>query len=496
MKPILTPAQMYALEKAYFAAGNPSLPLMEKAASCVVEEAERMLGGLSGKRIAVICGGGNNGGDGCAAAWMARAAGAQVCVVPFADEHRGDAGTEWEKCAQAGIPEKPYFQVERPDLWIDALLGIGCHSPLGASYRPLLERLEEDRSRGSLVLSVDLPSGVPGLTGETGGMAVRADRTVTFHCAKYGHYFGDGPDHTGEVVVRDIGLPQPDEALLLADKEDVRRALPVRRRFSHKGTYGHLLAVAGSFGMAGAAVFCANAALRMGVGLVTVACPRSIVPVLQVKAPEAMCLPLPERDGAIAPEAAPLISEALSGKTAVAVGPGLSRLAAPEAVEAVLRSNLPVVADADALNLIAREDTLRGMLREGHVITPHPGEARRLMPDLTGTPVEQAQTLSDRLGCTALLKGSVSVIARQGKRPVLSASGGSALAKGGSGDVLTGMTGALMAQGLSPFDAAWAASELHGLAGEAAADRLSPECFTAQDVIASIDEAFKRVRRT
>ncbi len=493
MKPVLTPAQMYALEKAYFESGHPSMPLMERAAACVVEETSGLLSGLAGKRVAVLCGGGNNGGDGFAAAWMARQAGAEVCVVSLSGEAKGDALAEREKCLAAGIPFLSQEQVETPDAWIDALTGIGCRGPLSPQYRPLIERLDRVRAMGSRVVSVDLPSGVPGLSGETGGAAIRADKTVTFQCAKYGHYFGDGPDHCGTLVVRDIGLPEPREALWRVEEQDVRAQLPVRRRNSHKGTYGHLLIVAGSLGMAGAATLCASAALRMGVGLVTVACPASIVPVLQVNAPEAMCIPLPEREGALSEQAAALVREAIKGKSAVAIGPGLSRRASADVVEAVLSEDVPAVVDADALNLISGSEALLGLLPGRHVITPHPGEAARLVPSCPGTPVEKARQLAE-LGCAALLKGAVSVIAEEGREPVLSTSGCSAMAKGGSGDVLTGMIGALMAQGLAPFEAAWVGAELHGIAGEEAARRKSAECVTARDQIDCLDAAFCRVR--
>ena len=487
METVLSPREMYALERAYFDAGNDSLALMERAARCLTEEIEAAVGGLSGRTIAFLCGGGNNAGDGFAAARFAQARGARCVLVPLAESWRGDAQTEFERARAAGVPIQTLSEAERPDVWVDAVLGIGLNRALdGARYAPAFERLAQDRRTGSRVICVDLPSGIDGETGQIRTCAVSGDVTVTFQRAKWGHYFADGPDHCGRLVVRDIGLGCAEGVLRLVTQEDVRRSLPARRRNSHKGVYGHLLLVAGSFGMAGAACLAANAALRMGCGLVTVACPVSVVPVVQTLAPCAVCLPLPETEGAIAETAAPRLREALAGKTAVAVGPGLSRRASPRVLEEILSCGLPAVLDADALNLLSSSGALRSLLSPWHLITPHPGEAARLLPDLDGSPVERACRLRE-LGATALYKGAVTVIAGQAGC-YLSASGCSGMAKGGSGDVLTGMAGALLAQGIPTEEAAWLASELHGLAGEAAERKKGPYSMTALDQIEALGE--------
>ena len=230
METVLTPSEMYALEKAYFAAGNDSLALMERAARCLTEELESLLGGLRGKTVAFLCGGGNNAGDGFAAARFAQAMGARSVLVPLADHWRGDAQTEYERALAANVPECALSETPRPDAWVDAVFGIGLNRPLSEDYAPIFARLEQDRQAGSRVMSVDLPSGIDGATGRVQTCAVRADWTVTFQCAKRGHYFADGPDYCGRLVVRDIGLGEAKGELRRVTETDAREALPARRR--------------------------------------------------------------------------------------------------------------------------------------------------------------------------------------------------------------------------------------------------------------------------
>ena len=269
--------------------------------------------------------------------------------------------------------------------------------------------------------------------------------------------------------------------------DDLRAALRPRDPLAHKNDFGHLLIIAGSRGMAGAAILATAAALRSGVGLVTVACPESLTPILQIAQPCAMCLPLPERDGALCEEALPLLQAAFYGKSALAIGCGLSRHASAQIVRVVLESGLPSAVDADALNLIAQEPSLLRLLRDIHVITPHPGEAARLLKRAAKACPEDAHALH-ALGPIALLKGSVSYIC--GRNEYASPSGTVGMAQGGSGDALTGILGALLAQGYAPETAAWMASEIHGLAGEAAARRLGTIAMTPEDTIAALSEVF------
>lgn len=500
MKPLLTPAQMYSLEAAHFAAGMPTLAAMENASSAFVDELIRFCGPLSDKCIIFACGSGNNGGDGYAAARIAAQQGASVTVLPVtpADRLRGDALINARRAlAEMKLPcasPDSLNSLPRPDIWVDALFGIGLNRPMSDEYHPLIERMQADRTAGSIVASIDVPSGLNAETGRIEGEAVHADLTITFQYAKTGHFLMDGMDCTGRLIVRDIGMSAfpPESPALLVESADPVCAFPHRPHNSHKGTYGHLLVVAGSFGMTGAAIYAAHAALRSGAGLVSIACPRSIVPILQSVLPAAMCIPLPEEDGAISEASLPALQSALRGKSAVAVGPGLSLRAHPAAVKLILESRLPAVIDADALNLIAASPDLRAQLGPHHVLTPHPGEAIRLCTECTGHPLADSALLR-RLNAVVLLKGAATVIC--GKQIHISASGSSGMATGGSGDVLTGILGALLARGITPETAAWAASEVHGRCGELAEEHINPVSMTAADLIAELPRAVSALYR-
>ena len=505
MKILLTPAQMYTLEKAHFDNGMSSLRAMENAAAAFVDELSAFCGSLDGKQLLIACGSGNNGGDGYAIARLSHELGARVSLLPMTpiDQLRGDALINAHRAAhELKLPCVALDELESlhaPDIWVDALFGIGLNRPMPESYRRLVSLMQKHRSRGTVVASVDVPSGLNAETGRIEGFAVHADLTVTFQYAKTGHYLLDGMDCTGRLAVRDIGFQffYPDFPAYLIESEDFINhsaedaPFPHRRHNSHKGTYGHLLVVAGSFGMTGAAMYAAHAALRTGAGLVSIACPRSIVPILQTLLPAAMCIPLPEKDGALSGEAIPFLKEALRGKSAVVVGPGLSTKTDPGIVRAVLECSLPAVVDADALNLIALHPALKNALRPHHIITPHPGEAKRLCPNCTGDLLHDSALLCS-LGVIVLLKGAASVI-RYAQSTVISASGSPGMATGGSGDVLSGIIGALLASGLDPrrlaslgLDPACAAyygSELHGRCGELAEKKLNPVSMTASDLI-------------
>lgn len=479
---------MRALEAECFQRGARSIDVMEQAAAAVADEILKRLRPRA--LVYFACGPGMNGGDGYAAARLYAQKGGRAVVIPLGEEARltGDALTN---CVRAHDTPRVWFRGpedagERPDAWVDALFGIGLKRPLDGAAARLSERMAADRRAGSLVFAVDIPSGLDATTGRPLGEAVRADVTVTFEHLKAGHVLSAGPEFCGEVVVRPVGLNgDVSEAARLIEKGDLRGALPPRYRESHKTTFGRLLLVAGSRGMAGAALIAARAAQKCGVGLLTIACPESIVPILQLGAPAATCIPLAEEDGAICESALPALRAALETATAVAIGPGLSRRAHPGAVRIILESGLPVVVDADALNLIAEHPDLMALLKPRHVLTPHPGEAARLIGEKPGNLIEGARRLR-ALGATVILKGPTSVIA--GERIYLSASGTPGMARGGSGDALTGIAGALLAQRVEPERAAWVADELHGLAGEAAAKKFGEVSMGPMDLVDCLGE--------
>ncbi len=493
MLSLISPSAMRDMEKRYFAeTGTPSIDLMERAATALAEAVLRRYG--AGGRVFVACGPGGNGGDGYACARLLARAGCACALFPADAPKTPDCAENARRAADMGMPTlRPADAPDAPDIWLDALYGTGLSRAPEGEAAALIGRMNADRARGSAVVAVDIPSGLNGATGTAFAPCVRADCTVTFQFAKTGHFLSDGLDACGDVETADIGIPaafHPNDMAALMAASDALRALPETRRNVHKGHNGHLLIVAGSVGMAGAAAMCALSALRSGAGLVTVACPAPILPVVQTLAPCAMAIPLPEADGAISGEAAKVLSGALAGKSAAVCGCGLSLRAAPEVVRLMLECGVPALFDADALNLIARDDSLRALLRPHHLITPHPGEAARLLGRRVTDPVADALALS-ALGCQVILKGAASVIPVDGVAR-LSASGCQGMAKGGSGDVLAGLAGALMARrgasgvemtGAALAETAAAASELHGLAGELAQAKLGPAGMCASDIV-------------
>lgn len=478
--------------------GTPSIELMERAATGVCDEIEQRLDGCAGHAVYFACGPGGNGGDGYAAARLFASRGGKSVVISISDESSLSSDT-LTNCVRAHDTPRVFFHdmaeidsLPPPDMWVDAMFGIGLNKALEAGASAIAMRMQHDRALGAIVLAVDIPSGLSGQTGELLGTGVQADLSVTFECPKFGHVLLDGLDQVGELLTVSIGIPHEmldGNVALRPDLDDLIPHFPSRARNSHKGTYGHVLLIAGSRGMAGAALIAAMAALRSGVGLVTVLCPESVLPILQVGEPCAMCVPLPEQDGVISSDALPIVEKLLMGKSAVVIGPGLGK-APPEIVECVLCSGLPALLDADALNIMSENAQLMGLLRSHHLITPHPGEAARLLGHACTDPVQDALALH-ALGCTALLKGATSVIA--GDEVHLSSSGCPGMAKGGSGDALSGVCGALMAQGFDTELAAWLGSELHGRAGENAGAQLGDRSMTAMDLVHQLKEAFRLV---
>jgi len=523
---LISPADMQACEKQYFeTSGVPSINIMERAAQALADAALSRF--PDAQDICIACGPGGNGGDGYACARLLQKAGKACTIYATVPAKSPDAIENACRAAKMGIPiftgELP---LETPDLWIDCIYGTGLSRAPEGFAQNLLSRICIDRLRhGCKLLACDIPSGLNGQSGKAYPLCPQADVTVSFQFAKHGLYLQDGLDRCGEIIIADVGFPKdifPQDMIRLMENCDLQRQLPARPRNLHKGSCGHLLIIAGSIGMAGAAALCAKAALRSGVGLVTIACPEEIVPILQIHAPCAMCIPLPQQDGAISAEALPILQEALSGKNAVAIGPGLSRKVPPKIIQAVLECGLPAVIDADALNIISENPVLKRFLKYYHIVTPHPGEAARLLGRKCSDPVEDTRALA-QMGPTAMLKGASRVICTgnfsdfeefEGRemRPVIpartafiSVSGGCGMARGGSGDILTGLMGGLLASAgareqkrsgrltaMLMAETAATACEIHGLAGEMAQEKYGSYAMNAADIIDFLPEVFKR----
>ncbi|MBP3645615.1 MAG: NAD(P)H-hydrate dehydratase [Clostridia bacterium] len=462
--------------------------LMQRAAAHVADMAERLICSRKGC-VLCLCGTGNNGGDGMAAMRILaeRSVDFQGECWVLPGNLSADAVRELDRLAQTQVkivrigstlPSIP----DHVNCIIDALFGTGlCRALEGLAKEccMLMNALDAP------VIAVDIPSGLNGLTGEILGTAVKADYTVTFHRPKHGLYLKQGPDCAGEIVVGDIGLPaRLDDAggFAMLEKSDLARLLPRRARVSHKGSYGRVLLWAGSRGMAGAAAIAATAALRTGAGLVTVACPDRIVEIVQVLCPCATCLPLPED----ADEAWILLSEAIDHCDAVGAGCGLGRSEwAAELLEKLLAAKKPMVLDADVLNLMASED----LQANGAFLTPHPAEAARLLGCSVSDIVADAPLAAQKLAKdnAVILKGACSVLC-DGEKMAINPYGTPGMAKGGSGDALTGVMAALLAgraagaYAMDDLELMQTACALHGIAGEMAEEAYGERGMLATDL--------------
>ena len=420
------------------------------------------------RRIAVICGGGNNAGDGYVVARLARQAGLEVRVLTLAspDQLRGYALTAWRDAEDAGVPMMPFTAAGLADaeLLVDAILGTGLERDVSGVWR---EAIEAMNAHPTDRFALDIPSGLHADTGAILGAAVRAAATITFIGLKQGLFTGQGPACCGEVHFADLDVP-PDiyraihPACWRYAGKDLPALLPRRSRSAHKGHFGHVLVIGGELGMAGAARMAGEAAARCGAGLVSVATRAAHAGLQAAARPELMFHGIETPD-----ELEPLANRA----TIIAIGPGLGRGDWGRAMlHAVLAADKPLVLDADALNLLAIEP----VFRDRWILTPHSGEAARLLK-MTPAQVEAdrfaaVEELALRFGGVAVLKGAGSLIASQADGLVaLCAAGNPGMASGGMGDVLTGIIAALLAQGLPLFAAAKAGAYLHGRAGDLAA---------------------------
>jgi NAD(P)H-hydrate epimerase len=431
-------------------------------------------------RIVIVCGGGNNGGDGYVLARFAHAAGLTVAVLAAIppEQLRGDARQAYEDFKSSGGQVNPVTPTSfgEGDVVVDALLGTGLRGPVRGE---LAQVIREINSAGRPVFALDVPSGLDSDTGVPLGDTVRADCTVTFVGLKTGLFIGDGPEFAGTVFFDDLEITPPTSAQFKPGLErivdaEIQRALPRRPRASHKGNFGRVLIVGSGSGMPGAVRLSGEACLRVGAGLVTVAVAPENVPAISAGRPELICLQL---------TSAGVLAEAVDKAEVIAIGPGLGRTQwAREALQAVLPTDKPLVVDADALNLIAE---LGAKPRDNWILTPHPGEAGRLL-DISTEQI-QANRLAalDRLvkqyGGTVVLKGAGTLVGTNGKTPALCERGNPGMASAGTGDVLTGAIAGILAQCRDNWLAARVGVLVHAMAGDAAA-RTGERGLLASDV--------------
>ncbi|MGZ5298903.1 MAG: NAD(P)H-hydrate dehydratase [Actinomycetota bacterium] len=508
MKPVLTPDQASALDRETQARGVPAELLMERAGRAVARSALDVMGGSYGRRAVVVCGKGNNGGDGLVAARHLARSGVRVAVVAVEalDDLREPAAHNAARLDEVtSLRVLPFAaamldrELGRADVAVDALFGTGFR---GIPEDDWADAIAGMNASPVPVVAVDIPSGVNGATGAVEGDAVRADLTVTFGAPKVGVVVLPGAERAGVVRVADIGFPK-DLVLVdafLTEPADVAAVLPEREIDTHKRATGVLVVVAGSRDMTGAARLVARAAGRIGAGLVQVAVPEGILPIVQAGLVETTFLPLPETSaGTVAVSALGALLDRLEAADALAIGPGLS--ANEETADLVRRlvrdCPVPFVLDADGLNAFEGRAAELADRKSDAVLTPHVGEFVRLSGvsarELAEDRLTHARALAGLTGAVTLLKGSRTLVTTPDGVVRINPTGGPVLATAGSGDVLTGIIGGLVARGLDPADAASAGAYVHGLAG-ILAGRSSGEGTLASDIARSVPEAVQRVR--
>ena len=519
MIPVLTADEMRRADRLTIdEIGLPGPVLMENAGAAVARLVDERFG--AARRVAVLCGRGNNGGDGFV---VARRLGRRARAVLLGSREgvSGEALVHLRACERSGVPVReaadgPAWAAARDlvadaDLVVDAVLGTGLRSAPSGLAAAAIEWMRARHAAGVAVVAVDLPSGVPSDGGAFDWPAVAADVTVAFAALKRGHVLPPAAALAGEVVVADIGIPGEaiegsGPALFLLEDDDAAPAFPRRPRGAHKGDFGHLLVVAGSIGKTGAAVLAAGGALRGGAGLVTVATPAPCLPIVASARAEAMTVPLPATPaGGLAAESLAALVSLAGERDAVVLGPGLGQEAETRALVRAFVGACPVplLVDADGLNALAPAQAgdragLEALRRPAPtVLTPHPGEMARLVGrstrDVQATRPETALALARETGAVVVLKGEGTVIADPVGHAAVCGAGNPGMATGGTGDVLAGLVGALLGRH-GALLAATAGVLAHARAGDLAARSKGEDGLTAGDLLEALPEAVRAVR--
>jgi NAD(P)H-hydrate epimerase len=480
--------------------------LMENAGRAATEIVLEEL--PAGGEVLVVCGAGNNGGDGFVVARQLALLGVPVraALLGQASSLRGDAAANHRRALAVGVAvEGPRWRAPRRGVIVDAIFGTGLARDVAKEPAASVRRINKARRAGVRVVAVDLPSGLCADTGRVLGVAVQADATVTFELPKLGLALEPGRSHAGRVVVASVGIaeeaPGVEHEAELWTRAGAGARLPARPAAGHKGSFGHVLVVAGSEGKTGAAALAAAGAGRVGAGLVTVACPAGLNDILEVKCTEAMTVALPDTpERAFAASAEDAVVELAAERDAVGLGPGVGR--AEETLKLVravaVRIEKPLAIDADGLRAFAEEPALLRSRPAPTVLTPHPGEAAAL---IGGGPAElnrdrpgAARRLAEATGCTVVLKGAATVVATPQGRIFVNPTGGPALASGGTGDVLLGMLAGLLAQGQAAEEAAVVAAFLHGFAADRISESSGPAGLLAEDLAQELPAAAQALR--
>ena len=494
--------------------GMPGMVLMENAGRGATRFLVEHFPDIATKRVGVIAGRGNNGGDGYVMARCLTQKGVRVTVylLATASSVQGDAAANLKFMKPLDIPlveipdeasfSKHQSEMAGLDVWIDAILGTGLKSDVKGFFKDVIEFIN---GLGKPVFAVDIPSGLNSDTGQVCGTCIRASATATFAFAKTGHIIHPGSQYTGALNIVDIGIPSPivEEVTprqWLLTRDLIQSCLRPRKPDAHKGTTGHLLVVAGSPGKTGAASMTSISALRSGAGLVTLGIAETLNAVSESQVLEAMTAPLPEtQPGVLGDSAFDSITDLMKGKKCLAIGPGLGQAEKTKKLvhKIVKSSSIPLVVDADGLNNLAGQAQILKSARAPVILAPHPGEMARLMNADVGV-VQQ-----DRIKCARdfavaykvqkYRNGARTVIAHPDGRVFINPTGNAGMASGGMGDVLTGIIAGLITQGLSPEEACRAGVYLHGAAADTLMETIGPFGYLAGDLMEAIPGAIKKV---
>ncbi len=498
LEPIPDAAEQRALDEwAIGERGIPGVELMERAGGGLARLVEER---APAGRVVVVCGKGNNGGDGLVVARVLRSQGREVSVLltGAADDFRGDALTNLERLP--GPAPEPFSEAAlgRPAAIVDAILGTGFS---GEPRDPAAGAIEAiNRASGATVFACDVPSGVDASTGEVSGIAVTAAATATFHANKPGLWIAPGKARAGDVVVVNIGIPDggPSHPSIGLIDDAVMRAIPRRGRESTKFAAGSVLVCGGSIGLTGAPSMASEAAMRAGAGYVTACVPASLNLIFEVRLLEVMTVPIPDREGRFDAGGAAQVLERAERVDSLVLGPGLGRdpdtLSFARAVAGA--AGVPLVLDADGLNAHAGQLEALARRQAPTVLTPHAGELARLLGtdarSIDAHRLDYVRRAASSAGAVVLLKGDDTLVAEPDGRVAVSRGGSSALATAGTGDVLSGVIGAFLAKQMDPFHAACAGVFVHAQAGRLAAGRVGQEGVIASDVIEALPRALSQ----
>ena len=509
MIPVVTTQEMAAMDShAIHQLNIPGIILMENAGRGIAGVAQKMLGEPSGKIVHLYCGPGNNGGDGYVVArhLLNRGLVVKTIILSAADKIKGDALTNLKILQNMGhqpefittIPES----LEMPHLFIDALLGTGVKGPLRGLYADAVEKMNDNDVP---VLAIDIPTGVNADTGQVDGPAIQATVTATMALPKRGLLFSPGREHAGDLEIIDISMPagminERDPQVYRVDVNFVKSILPFRSPDAFKNRLGMIHVIAGSKGFTGAAALASQAALRAGAGLCYLTIPESLNTILETQSAEVITQPARDEDkGFLLSSSFDHLLEYLQSKSALVLGPGIglhdeTRALVHRLLDAL---SLPLVLDADGLNVCAGHTELLQRYKGDLILTPHPGELARLTglstTEIVTNRIDIARQYAGEWQCTLVLKGGPTVTARRSGRTYINSTGNAGMATAGSGDVLSGIIAGLIGQNVKTEDAAVAAVFIHGLAGDLASAQKGQMGMLAGDILNKIPVALKQL---